>query len=250
VSPNRALEGRTILTTRAHGQGEELRQGLEALGAVVVHIPTIEFIPPADWTAAEEAIGRLSSYDWIVLTSANAVDTFIDRAGTLPGIRIAAVGQQTARRLGERGVEADLVPEKFRSEALLEQFSSDLTGVRILLPRAEVADETLPETLRSRGATVDVVVVYRTRIPDEGREDLRRLLREDAIDCITLTSGSTVQNLITMLGDQHVSGTAIAAIGPVTRHAAEQAGLQVDIEPESAAVPDLVEAIRRHFEHR
>ena len=185
------LRGRTILTTRASGQGEELRQGLEALGAKVVHIPTIEFTPPESWSRVDDAIRGLADYDWIVFTSANAVDALMDRARNLPRVRIAAAGPQTARRLEERGFEVELIPDRFRAEGLLEQFPADLKGVRFLLPRAEVADETLPETLRSRGAAVDIVVVYRTRMPNDGREELRRLLGEGTIDCVTLTSGSS-----------------------------------------------------------
>ena len=250
VSTESSLAGWTILTTRASGQGDELRRDLQALGATVVHIPTIEIVPPENWEAVDAAIGRLAEYDWLVFTSANAVDAFMDRAGTVPDVRIAVVGRQTARRLQARGTDADLIPDKFSAEGLLERFPTDLDGARILLPRAEVADETLPETLRSRGAAVDVVTVYRTRVPVDGRKELRRRLADRSIDCVTLTSGSMVHNLIEMLGPADASRLlahpAIAVIGPVTRRAAEQAGLRVDIEPSSPTTPALVEAIQMY----
>ncbi len=234
--------------TRARGQGEDLRRGLEALGAVVVHIPMIEVVPPDDFAAVDDAVRRLATYDWIVFTSANAVDAFLDRARTLPGARVAAVGRQTARALGRRGVDADLVPETFSAEGLLEAFPSRLGGVRLLMPRAEVADETLPTTLRSRGARVDIVVVYRNRLPRRGERELRGLLADGRVDCIALTSGSTAENLVAMAGGaEGLRGAAIAVIGPVTRRAAERAGLAVDIEAETATVPDLVAAIREHY---
>ncbi len=248
ADPDRRLEGRTILVTRALAQGGDLRRRLEALGAAVVHIPVIEIVPPADFGCVDDAVGRLAAYDWVVFTSANAVDAFLDRAGSLPDVRVAAVGRQTARALGRRRVGAQLVPDTFRAEGLLEAFPRELDGVRILLPRAEIADETLAETLRSRGATVDVLVVYRNRLPRRGRPELRRLLAGGGVDCIVLTSGSTVDNLIAMAGGaESLRGPAIAVIGPVTRRAAEAAGLAVDIEAVSATVDGLVAAIRGHY---
>lgn len=250
--PEPALTGRTVLITRATGQAEGLEDRLHALGATLIHIPTIEFAPPENWNAVDEAIARLGAYDWIIFTSVNAVDTFMDRAKGLSGNHVAAIGKQTAARLRQWGSEVKLIPDRFRAEGLLERFPADLTGLRILLPRAAVADETLPETLRSRGATVDVVTVYRTRMPESGGRALRRLLAEGTIDCITLTSGSTLENLIAMVGPaaagKLLSGPAIAVIGPRTRSAVENAGLEVAIEPDAATIPDLVDAIRRYFE--
>ena len=248
------LEGRTILLTRARGQGADLQKRLEFLGARAIHIPTIEFTAPQDWQAVDDGIARLVEYDWLLLTSANAVDEFFDRAGTIPDIRIAVVGPQTARRVRERGREPDLIPKNFRAAGLLDAFPNDLSRIRILFPRAEVADETLPERLRSRGATVDVVVVYRTVLPKKGRIELRGLLQASAIDCITLTSGSTVVNLLAMLDTpaplKLLDHPSIAVIGPVTRKAALDSGLRVDVEAEAATIPALVEAIQRYFSNK
>ncbi len=247
-----ALEGRTVLSTRARGQGRELRERLEGLGARVLEVPTIEIVPPASWEPVDEAIRRIAEYDWVIFTSANAVEAFLSRAGSLPPIQVAAVGSQTARKLTEKGCTPDLVPIDFRAEGLLEALPDNLTGKRILIPRAQVAREYLPEHLRGRGARVDVVTVYRTERPPEGAIRLARVLQDENVDCIMLTSGSTVHNLAEMLGVSDLShalaGIAIAVIGPVTRDSATDAGLEVDIQAEKSTVPDLVEAIRNHYE--
>jgi uroporphyrinogen III methyltransferase/synthase len=245
------LKGKTVLLTRARSQNASLRNGLEGFGARVVEIPTIEITGPNSWAPVDQAIERLEEYDWVVFTSANAVDAFFSRGrGELKNV--AAVGSQTARRLEERGQDVDLVPVDFRSEGLLRIFPSDLKGVRILLPRAEAAGEDLPKEMRNRGATVDEVVVYRTRLPSWGRTELRQLLEEHQIDCVTFTSGSTVQNFIDMIDavdlESLLSGTVVAVIGPVTGQAAAAAGLRVDIQAEKTTIADLVREIRDYFD--
>ena len=248
------LDGRTILTTRAKGQSGPLRERLEQLGARVLEIPTIEIVDPESWEPVDTAIGKLREYDWLILTSANAVRCFLDRLddhAILPPI--AVVGSQTARKLQERGLSPALIPDDFRAEGLVEAFPEDLSGKRILLPRAEVAREHLPDTLRGRGARVDVVTVYRTRRPLKGASRLRRSLGEEKIDCITLTSGATAQNLADMLGVSNLSeplkGIAVAVIGPVTRDCAAEVGLRTDIQASSATIADLVAAIDRYFDN-
>jgi uroporphyrinogen III methyltransferase/synthase len=245
------LSGRTIVTTRAVGQGEDFGRRLRDMGARVVPIPAIEIRPPADPQPLDAAIRRLDQYDWLILTSANAADLFFDRAGPVERVRIAVVGAQTARCVERHGRSVDVVPPDFRGESLLDEFPADLTGLSILLPRAEVADETLPETLRRRGARVDIVTAYRTVIPEDGRSELRRMLSGGAIDCITFTSGSTVRNVVTMLGEDAsrlLATTVVAVIGPVTRRDAEAAGLDVRIQPSNATTSDLAEAIARYFQ--
>ena len=248
------LEGRTILTTRAKGQSGSLRERLEQLGARVLEIPTIEIVPPESWEPVDTAIGKLTEYDWLILTSANAVRCFLDRLDDQAVVPpIAVVGSQTARRLQERGLSAALIPDDFRAEGLVVAFPEDLSGKHILVPRAEVAREYLPDTLRGRGARVDVVTVYRTRRPLEGASRLRRSLGEEKIDCITLTSGATAQNLADMLGVSNLfeplKGIAVAVIGPVTRDCAAEVGLQADIQASSATIADLVAAIDHYFDN-
>src|SRR5438093_503433 len=168
-SPNMALTGKTIVVTRAASQSAELRSRLEDLGARVIECPTIHLVPPKSWKPVDDAIRRLNTYQWLLFTSANAVEQFMDRMAGLsfrPAHRaiipIAVVGSATAAKLNQWRLKAAIVPKEFRAEALIAEFPENLVGTRILVPRAEVARELLAEELRRRGATVDIVTFYRT----------------------------------------------------------------------------------------
>ena len=237
-----ALTGKTIVITRAAAQSGELRNRLEDLGARVIECPTIQIVPPKSWKPVDEAIRRLNSYQWLLFTSANAVEQFMDRmGGRRPAIPIAVVGSATAAKLGEWSLKPTLVPKEFRAEGLLEAFPENLVAVRILFPRAEIARELLPDELRRRGATVDVLTVYRTVKAFSG--NIGEILENEQVDCIVFTSPSTIPDDLHMLP----TGTALAAIGPVTREAAQLLGLKPDIVPIESTVPALVDAIARHF---
>jgi uroporphyrinogen III methyltransferase / synthase len=237
------LTGKTILITRAASQSADLRSRLEDLGARVIECPTIHLVPPQSWKPVDDAIRRINTYQWLLFTSANAIEQFMDRMGERrPAIPIAVVGSSTAAKLTEWDLNASLVPKDFRAEGLLEAFPENLVGVRILFPRAEVAREMLPEELRRRGAVVDVVVVYRTVKAISG--DIGEILETERVDCIVFTSPSTIPEDLHMLP----SGTALAVIGPVTREAAQLLGLKPDIVPVESTVPALVAAISQHFQ--
>src|SRR5262245_38463415 len=236
-----ALSGKTIVVTRAATQSADLRNRLENLGARVIECPTIQIVPPKSWKPVDDAIRRLQSYQWLLFTSANAVEQFMDRMGERrPSTPIAVVGSATAAKLGEWGLKAALVPSDFRAEGLLDAFPENLVGIRILFPRAEVARELLPDELRRRGATVDVVSVYRTVKAFSG--NLGEILESEPIDCVIFTSPSTVPDGLHTLP----TGTALAVIGPVTREAAQLLGLKPDIVPLESTVSGLVQAIANH----
>jgi uroporphyrinogen III methyltransferase/synthase len=154
---------------------------------------------------------------------------------------IAVVGSATADRVIACGFKPSLIPKEFRAEGLLEAFPEKMVGTRILFPRAEVARELLPDELRRRGATVDIVTVYRTVKAFAG--NVGEILATEKVDCIVFTSPSTIPDDLTAVP----SGTAVAVIGPVTREAAQLLGLQPTIGPTESTVPSLVDAIRRHF---
>ena len=214
-----ALTGKTIVITRAASQSAELRSRLEDLGARVIECPTIHLVPPKSWKPVDDAIRRLNRYQWLLFTSANAIEQFMDRMGERrPAIPIAVVGSATAAKLAEWGLKASLVPEDFRAEGLLDAFPQNLVGGRILFPRAEVAREMLPEELRRRGANVDVITVYRTVKALAG--NIGEILESERVDCIIFTSPSTIPEDLHMLP----TGTALAVIGPVTREAAQLLG--------------------------
>jgi uroporphyrinogen III methyltransferase/synthase len=245
-----SLQGKTILTTRAASQSGELRAKLEALGAHVIECPTIEIVPVEDWTPVDESIRRLDSYDWLIFTSANAVQHFMERvrlAGIAVSIPIAVVGTATARRLKEFGLEPEIVPKEFRAEGLLRSMPSSLFRTRVLMPRAETARDILPKELRRRGAHVDVVTVYRTIRPASGSRSVAEILSTETIDCIVFTSPSTIRYLAESGGEavlKLLSKVAIAVIGPVTRDAATEFGLTSRIVPTQSTIDALVAAIR------
>jgi uroporphyrinogen III methyltransferase / synthase len=237
-----ALTGKTIVITRAASQSADLRNRLEDLGARVIECPTIQIIPPKTWKPVDEAIRRLSTYQWLLFTSANAVEQFMDRMRERrPSVPIAVVGSATATKLEEWGLKASLIPHEFRAEGVLAAFPQNLVGTRILFPRAEVAREFLPDELRRRGAIVDVVAVYRTVKAFAG--DLGEILESEHVDCIIFTSPSTIPDGLHILP----SGTALAVIGPVTREAAQLLGLKPDIVPVESTVPGLVQSITTYF---
>jgi len=237
-----ALTGKTIVITRAASQSAELRHRLEDLGARVIECPTIHIVPPTTWKPVDAAIRRIRTYHWLLFTSANAVEQFMDRMGERrPNIPIAVVGSSTAARLGDWGLSAALVPKEFRAEGLLAAFPENLVGTRILFPRAEVAREMLPDELRRRGAIVDVVTVYRTVKALAG--NIGEILESERVDCIIFTSPSTIPDSLHTVP----TGTALAVIGPVTFEAAQLLGLTPTIVPAESTVQALVEAIRSYF---
>jgi uroporphyrinogen III methyltransferase / synthase len=243
-SANMELTGKTIVITRAGSQSAQLRSQLEKLGARVIECPTIQIVPPKTWKPVDDAIRRLNTYDWLLFTSANAVEQFMDRLGNLRcSVSIAVVGSATAAKLNEWGLEPALVPKEFRAEGLVEALPANLVGVRILFPRAEVARELLPEELRRRGATVDIVTVYRTIRANSG--GVMEILESEQVDCLIFASPSAIPEDLKSLPTE----TALAVIGPVTREAAQLLGLTPSIVPPESTIPALVEAIRIHFKH-
>jgi uroporphyrinogen III methyltransferase/synthase len=256
----RPLHGRRVLVTRARHQAGETCRALEAAGAETVAMPTIAIQPPGDLGPLREAVRSLARYQYLILTSANAVPPLreaLEEAGldarALAGLRICAIGPGTAAALRERfGIRADLVPADHRAEGILEALAGEeLGGARVLLPRAERAREILPETLRARGAEVDLVVVYRTGIP--GPEELRaglEALERGEVDTLSFTSASTVESFAALLGPRLAelgAGKLVVAIGPVTRDACRAVGLEVQVMPERYTIEAMVEALCTHL---
>jgi uroporphyrinogen III methyltransferase/synthase len=198
---------------------------------------------------------NLHTYDWLIFTSSNAVDVFMRRVRDLNltcRTPIAVIGLGTAMALQYWDLEPSRMPATFRAEGLVGTFPSDMRGLRILIPRAETAREILPEALRRRGATVDIVTVYRT-VKAAGLTDLRQHLKRERIDAVVFMSPSAVRYFGEELGEdlaQSLGSIPIAVIGPVAREAVAAAGLVAVIEPERATIQDLIQAIRSYFSSR
>jgi len=259
---DRPLFGRRIVVTRSREQAPELVDMLEERGADAIQTPTIRIAPPEDVDAVDRACADAGAYDWLVFTSANAVDFFFTRLlqrgdiRDLKGVRLCAVGPSTAQRISRYGLRADLVPDESRAEGVFEALKAagPLKGTRLLLPRADIAREVLPDQLRDAGADVSEVIAYRTIVAGGERDadhDIYRMLLDRQIDAVTFTSASTVRNFARMLGEEQAADllntTVVAAIGPVTAEAAQQLGIQVTVVPKKYTIPDLVDALVEHF---
>jgi uroporphyrinogen III methyltransferase / synthase len=243
----RPLFGRSVVVTRAREQASELRHRLEELGAEVLELPAVA-IEPVDF-----ALPSLDRYAWLVFTSANGVIAFFDRglapvgldARALAGLRLAAIGPGTAAALAGRGVRADLVPERFVAESLLEAFPAPAAdGEPVLIARAERARDVLPEGLSERGYEVDVLAVYRAVAADPDPAAVERVQRGE-VDALTFTSSSTVANLCDLLSGVPEPQPLVASIGPVTSKTAIDRGLRVDVEAAEHTIGGLVEALLR-----
>jgi uroporphyrinogen III methyltransferase/synthase len=259
----RPLFGKKIVVTRSREQAGELVDLLESLGGEPIEAPMIRVEPPDDYGPLDKAVAEAGSYDWIIFTSANAVEVFMRRVTTgsgdirdLKGVRLVAIGPATADRLARHGLRVDLEPAESRAEAIVQALrdTGDIKGKRFLLPRADIAREILPEELRKGGADVTEVIAYRTvlaEIEREGDPDIYRMLLEKRIDVVTFTSASTVKNFVQIFGaDQSpdlLNATKVASIGPVTAEAAEQYGIKTAIMPKEYTIPALVQAIVEHF---
>ena len=259
---DRPLFGRRIVVTRSREQAGELVDMLEERGADAIQTPTIRIAPPEDTDALDRAAADAGAYTWLVFTSANAVDAFLGRLlqrgdiRDLKGVQLCAIGPSTAQRISRYGLRADLVPDESRAEGVFEALraAGPLKGARILLPRADIAREVLPDQLREAGAEVTEVVAYRTILAGGERDadhDIYRMLLDRQIDAVTFTSASTVRNFARILGEEQAADllntTVVAAIGPVTAEAAQQLGITVAIVPKKYTIPDLVDALVEHF---
>jgi len=262
------LFGHRILVTRENIEGFE---PLEELGAEILTFPTIEIVPPKNYDELDNALDMIETYHWIIFTSRNGVKYFFKRffekdrdIRDLKGIKICAIGSRTAKEIKQYGLKVDLIPGQFRAESLIdaiikmqtekEKFKIQnskfkiLKGIRFLLPRAEVAREIFPETVRELGGEIDVPVVYRTIKPESYGKRLKRFLKEGKITMATFTSAATFNNFREIIGEDAeklLKGVAIGVIGPVTAKAVEKAGLSVDIMPQESTIEEMVSEIMR-----
>jgi uroporphyrinogen III methyltransferase/synthase len=223
-------------------------------GAEVLQFPTIRVVKATDSEPLRRAVRQADSYDWIVFTSVNGVQRFwseLRAAGkdtrSLCGVSLCAIGPATAAAIEMEGALADLVPGAFVAEGVIEALreAGDLTGRRVLLPRAEQARSILPEALRDSGAAVDEVVAYRTVLDGGGAEEVRRRLQEGRVDLITFTASSTVRNFAQLVGTE-IGDARVMSIGPITSATARELGLPVHMEAEVHSIPGLIDALTRY----
>ncbi len=252
------LFGKRIVITRAREQAEPLKNALAERGALPVELPAIEIRDPDSWALLDDAIRRLETFDYLLLTSANGVRRFLARleacgrdARDLKGIEIGVIGPATAAEFARTGVRVDFVPQEYRAEGLLEALRGrDLGGKRFLVPRARVARDLVPRALAERGAHVEIVEAYHTEMPRLSGDDLQALLTPTP-SVLTFTSASTASNFskfpISPDVRKRLQSAKTASIGPITSEALRKAGFDVHIEAKQFTVPALVDAIEAYF---
>ena len=249
------LWGARVVVTRARAQASKLLQGIRDEGGEAIEFPAIEIVRQEDLSALHEAFVHLEQYTWIVFTSVNAVDIFFGElmAGEidirdLKGIKIGAIGPATAAKLTEKGLKVDLIPEEYRAESIVAGLAQYIGPAdRILLPRAQGAREILPVSLRTMGAIVDEVIIYRAETALPVNAAKLQDLRNGNFEYISFTSSSTVTNFVNIIGRDNVipinAKVRVACIGPITAATARDHGFTVDIMPDRYTIEALLNAI-------
>jgi len=255
------LLGRRILVTRARHQAGQLSDRLRVLGAEIVEIPAIEIVPPESYANLDCALRNLSQspsyYGWLIVTSGNGVQALAGRmrelgigAADFAGAKIAAVGSATARALEAAGLAVMLTPKEYVAESLVEVLGDHVRGQRVLLVRAAIARDVIPDELRARGATVDVVDAYRTEVPEESVTAVRTIFGANGgeVAAATLTSPSTVTNLLKLLSEAGIGrpkAMKAVSIGPVTSKTLRENGWEPAAEADPHDLGGLVAAVVR-----
>lgn len=238
-----------VLITRPRAQADAFAEKLRSAGFEPVYFPVIEIKPVENNIALERALSKLNCYEWIVFTSANAVEVVFDQFSSSnwnDGVKFAAIGPKTAEALQARDVTPDFVPEEYVAEAILPGLG-DLKGKWILLPRAEIARKALPEAIVKAGGTAHEISVYKTLPTQPDAEGLVAL--KSGVDVVTFTSASSVDNFITILRQNKLdplnllNNPLIACIGPITEQVARDEGFQNIVVAKKYTTEGLIEAI-------
>ncbi len=254
------LQGRRIVVTRAREQAGKLVHALRDLGSVVVELPLVEVVAPASYAPLDAALRNAASYQWLIVTSANtalAIDKRLKFLGldasTLSHLKTVAIGPATAEALKAVGMDVSVAPGQYVAESLVQELRGKLNGERVLLARAAVARDVIPDAIRAAGATVDVVEAYRNILPADAPQQVKELLSPGAepLDAVTFTSSSTVERFFQLLQEAGVAKpqkpVAALSIGPVTSQTLREHGWEPATEAAPHDIQGLVDATVRFF---
>jgi uroporphyrinogen III methyltransferase / synthase len=251
------LLGKRVMVTRpevatAAAGADPLAEQLHCLGAEVIVQPAIRIGPPADWRPADDALDRLRQFDWLVFSSVNGVRFLLERlrgrmggqhqGGQYPFPRLAAIGPGTADELARYGLKADLVPERFRAEALADALAKGAAGRRFLLARASRGREVLAETLQAAGALVEQIVVYTSTDVERPDPPVAALLAAGRIDWVTVTSSAIARSLVRLFGDD-LRRAKLASISPLTSGILRELGHPPAVEAAEYTTAGIVAAV-------
>ncbi|MBE9005457.1 uroporphyrinogen-III C-methyltransferase [Fortiea sp. LEGE XX443] len=271
MSNNLPLAGKTILVTRSVGQSNEFSDRLKAVGATVIEMPTLEIRPPSSWSDLDHAIASLSDFDWLILTSTNAIEYFFARltaqgrdSRALANVKIAVVGEKTAQSLKQQGLQPDFIPPNFVADSLVENFPENLFGKKILFPRVESGGrEILVKELAAKGAEVIEVAAYQSCCPSNIPESAKLALQNHQVDIVTFASSKTVQffcqiidtafahnsdAIQSSLAENYLQNVCIASIGPQTSKTCHSLFGRVDVEAEEYTLDGLTQVLIKKYE--
>jgi uroporphyrinogen-III synthase len=262
MTPNEKhpLAGTRILVGRARHQAGSLSAGLRSLGAAVIEIPFIEIRKPQSYQPLDDALRNIKTYDWLILTSANGVEAMWERVRklriarrALKHLQIAAIGPATKKAIVKHGLKVKMVPEEYVAESVVKGLRDKVNGKRVVLMRAKIARDVIPEELRAAGALVDVVEAYETVVPEKSRVRLRALMKSAGRrpHIVTFTSSSSARNFADLLGNFKTGSASagwlkhvqFASIGPVTSATLGELQLPAAIEAREFTMGGLIRAI-------
>jgi uroporphyrinogen-III synthase len=278
---NLPLKGIRVLVGRARHQAGSLSRELRKNGAKVIEVPFIEIRKPRSFRQLDSALRNLESYDWLILTSVNGVEAMWERLAKLglsleldreehasraarrnqqaKRLRIAAIGPATKKAIEQRGVSVSIVPEQYVAESVVRSLRAKVKGKRVLLVRAKIARDVIPQELRRAGAHVDVVEAYETVVPKSSRNRLQRVMKDPRLrpHVVTFTSSSTVRNFVNLLSTPgqakqripQMDGVLMSSIGPVTSATLREFGFPVQIKAKVFTIPGLVSALMSRLGH-
>ena len=261
MTVSHTLTGKRVVLTRAAEDSAELARALESLGAEIILLPTVAFVPPEDWQKLDEQLRHLDRFDAILFLSKNAARYIFDRCAQL-GIQcemvessnrfIAAVGPATAQALAEKGIRVDYVAKNQTGESLVRELRESLAGRRVLLPRSDRGDDRVPAALREIGAKVTEVIAYRTAAPAALDPAVLAPIRGGQVDAVVFASPSAFHNFRDTIGAADIASLSarvqFLAIGPTTARAIRESGARVAVEAEETSAAGLAAALAKHYQ--
>jgi uroporphyrinogen III methyltransferase / synthase len=253
------LVGKRIVVTRAAAQSEAIARELTVRGAIPVVLPLVSFAEPEDFAPLDAAIVEIQRFDWMILTSAQALRSFVKRCENLRRnlvrsenkLRIGCVGPASAEAARQAGLRAEYVAETHTGAALAEELGNRLQGAKVLLPRSDRANPDLPAALRRHGAQITEVIAYRTLRPSATDERNLRQIADGAVDAVLFFSPSAVQHFAELFGSEQLRALqdklAITAVGPVTANALRGAGVSRAVVAADTTAAAVIEGLEKHF---
>ncbi|MHC0037453.1 uroporphyrinogen-III synthase [Pseudoneobacillus sp. C159] len=244
------LLGKKVLVPRGKYESKSFSTLVEKYGGVPLEIPLLAFRPIQPSIETETILKKVNTYDWIIFTSNVTVETFLsfyqNGAPTLP--RVAVIGKKTAEVLSQKGYQAQFIPEEYVAEGFVEEFLPLVeSGMKILIPKGNLARDYIAQSLKRGGAHVDEVIAYETYMPEDSKSQLKSAIANGEIDILPFTSPSTVEHFMDVINEyelhRELENYIISCIGPVTKEKIESMGLRVDVMPEIYTVEDMLKEI-------